>query len=110
MKKQLLSIVLLSLAIQTNAQIIFRQDFSTLNVNKLDGQNGWTNNSSNGGTGGAISGAEFVSVSADALSYPNYGNATKSIVMKQIVDQAGPGNLLATPITSGTYFSQNRNR
>lgn len=104
MKKQLLSLVLLSFALQANSQIIFRQDFSTLNVDKLDGQNGWTNNSSNGGTGGAISGAEFVSVSADALSYPNYGNATKSIAMKQIVDQDGPGHLLATPITSGTYY------
>ena len=104
MKKQILSIVLLSLALQANSQIIFRQDFSTLNVGKLDGQNGWTNNSSAGGTGGAIAGAELVSVSADALSYPNYGNAAKSIAMKQIVDQDGPGHLLATPITSGTYY------
>ena len=104
MKKQLLSLLLLSFALQANAQIILRQDFSTLNVGKLDGQNGWTNNSSAGGTGGAISGAEFVSVSADALSYLNYGNATKSIAMKQTVDQDGPGHLLATPITSGTYY------
>lgn len=104
MKKQLLSIVLLSFAVAAQSQIILRQDFSTLNVGNLDGQNGWTNNSSNGGTGGAISGAEYVSVSADALSYPNYGNATKSIAVKQIIDQDGPGHLLATPITSGTYY------
>lgn len=103
MKKQLLSLVVLSVALQTNAQNIFRQDFSTLSVGKLDAQNGWTNNSSNGGTGGVISGAEFVSVSADALSYPNYGNAMKPIAMKQ-VDQDGPGHLLANPITSGTYY------
>ncbi|MEC5156934.1 T9SS type A sorting domain-containing protein [Chryseobacterium sp. MP_3.2] len=103
MLKQLLTLLILPFAVYSNAQIILRQDFSTLNVGKLDGQNGWTNNSSAGGTGGAISGAEFVSVSADALSYPNYGNATKSITMKG-VDQDGPGHLLATPITAGTYY------
>lgn len=103
MKKQLLTVLILPFALYSNAQIILRQDFSTLNVGKLDGQNGWTNNSSAGGTGGAISGAEFVSVSADALSYPNYGNTTKSITMKG-VDQDGPGHLLATPINSGTYY------
>lgn len=103
MKKQLLSLSILSISVFSNAQVIFRQDFSTLNVGKLDAQNGWTNNSSNGGTGGTIAGAENVSVSADALSYLNYGNATKSIAMKQ-VDQDGPGHLLATPITAGTYY------
>lgn len=103
MKKQLLSLMLLAVSLQTNAQIILRQDFSTLNLGKLDGQNGWTNNSSAGGTGGAVAGAEFVSVSADALSYLNYGNASKSITMKQ-VDQDGPGHLLTTPLNAGTYY------
>lgn len=103
MKKQLFTLLVLSCAMNANAQIILRQDFSSLNVGKLDAQNGWTNNTSNGGTGGTIVGAENVSVSADALSYLNYGNASKSIAMKQ-VDQDGPGHLLATPITSGTFY------
>lgn len=103
MKKQILSLLLLSLALQSNAQIILHQDFSALNLGKLDTQNGWTNNTSLGGTGGLIAVAENVSVSANPLSYPNYGNANKSIAMKQ-VDQDGPGHLLATPITAGTYY------
>ena len=103
MKIHLISLFLLPFALNIKAQMILRQDFSTLTVGKLDAQNGWTNNSSNGGTGGTIVGAENVSVSADALSYVNYGKATKSIAMKQ-VDQDGPGHLLATPITAGTYY------
>jgi hypothetical protein len=103
MKKQLLSLSILSIAVFSNAQVIFRQDFSTLNADKLNGQNSWTNNSSNGGTGGIISGGELVAVSVEPLSYAGYGNASKSISIKQ-VDQDGPGHLFATPITAGTYY------
>ena len=94
---------MLSSVFSANAQTIFKQDFSPLNLGKLDTQNGWTNNSSNGGTGGVIAGGENVAVVAQPLSFPNYGNATKSIELKQ-VDQDGPGHLIATPITAGTYY------
>lgn len=86
------------------AQVIFQQDFSALDNNAaLNGQSTWTNNTSSGGTGGLIAGAEAVAVNTFTLNYNNYGKTKNAVLVKQ-VDQDGPGSLLGTSINSGTYY------
>lgn len=101
-----ITFLLLGVTINANSQIIFQSDFDNLSVNtSLNGQNGWTNNSSNGGSGSAVGVASQESrIVGFPLSYPDYGSSSNSLASDTSADSDGPGRLLNTPINSGTFY------
>ena len=102
MKKLALYILLLFISMGY-AQTIFQDNFNNYTVNtQLTGQGSWTNNSSNGGTGGC---AGPFCVNAKVLTpgfnYLNYGTSTKSLQLLSDTDGCGT---LFTPVTSGDVY------
>ncbi len=107
MKTTLLAAILIFCSLTTlNAQVIFQSDFDNLTINSpLNSQNGWTSNSSNGGTGTAVGAASMPSEIVNfPLSYTDYGTAVNSLNSDNTIDSDGPGRLLPAPITSGTFY------
>ena len=102
MKKFALYILLLFISMGY-AQTIFQDNLNNYTVNaQLSGQGTWTNNSSNGGTGGC---AGPFCVNAKVLTpgfnYLNYGTSTKSLQLLSDTDGCGT---LFTPVTSGDVY------
>ncbi len=90
-----------------NAQSLFSESFDALNTGEsLDGQNGWSHDTSNGGTGSNFGVASMASeVVGFPLSYPNlFGASQKALQSDNTIDSDGPGKLLNSPITSGTFY------
>ncbi|WP_396156229.1 T9SS type A sorting domain-containing protein [Flavobacterium macrobrachii] len=103
MKKILLSIAI-AFSLNSNAQNIFRDDFSTYNTGvQLSGQGSWTNNSSNGGSGpctGAI--CSNAKVVQQNIGYTGYGSSSKAFSLTPDTD--GCGRLFGTTVTSGDLY------
>lgn len=103
MKTKLLIYALITFGF-SNAQNIFRDDFSAYTVNsQLNTQGGWTNDSQTFGLGGC-SGIPCTNtnVVANSLSYANYGSSTKSVQMTIKLDN--PGRAINPIISSGTFY------
>ena len=102
MKKILLFSCMLSIYF-CQAQLIFQDDFVNLIAGQnLSGQNNWTNNSSNGGSG-ACTGILCQSTQPTLLtkSYLNYGTSSKGITLAPDMDGCGH---LFTPVTLGNVY------
>lgn len=101
MKKLLLSIFTLT-ALVSNAQNIFRDDFSTYNTGvQLNGQGTWSNDTSLGGSGGCFPSCNSVLL-AQGLNYTGYGSSNKSLEIG--VDKDGIGTLFTSVSTTDVYF------
>ena len=103
MKKTLLLLFVLTIGF-SNAQNIFKENFSTYTTDtQLSGQGVWTNNSSNaGGLGGCAGFAcQNAKVIANPISYPFYGVQTNnSFELKPDVDGCGRSFI---PVATGEF-------
>ena len=106
MKKiTLLFFTVLLLSFTMQSQIVFQEDFSGLTINQpLDGQNGWSHDTSMGGTGSSIGGGPFSPVVDFGLSFPDYGTSPNSLFADNTVETDGCGHLFPSTISSGTFY------
>ncbi|MGB5983630.1 MAG: T9SS type A sorting domain-containing protein [Nonlabens sp.] len=106
MKHTLLFTLAVLSTITLSAQVLFQSSFDGLNTGtSLDGQNGWSHDTSSGGTGSNFGVASNPSQIVNfPISYTDYPSTTNSLESDNTIDSDGPGRLLATPITSGTYY------
>jgi hypothetical protein len=88
-----------------NAQVLQDNFGSYTTGSDLNGQGGWSNNTSNPGGAGNCAGAicDNQKVTATALSFANYGSSSKSITCSPGRDGVGKG--WATNITSGSVYA-----
>ncbi|MEI7508308.1 MAG: hypothetical protein WCJ62_02475, partial [Flavobacterium sp.] len=102
MKKILFYFSILTFGIG-NSQNVFHDNLNAYNVNtQLSGQGSWTNNSSNGGTGGCTGAlCTNAQVQTSGFNYLNYGSSNNSLQL--LADTDGCGTLF-TPITSGDMY------
>ena len=103
MTKKLLLLALLN-SFAMFSQLVFNEDFSTYTTGQpLSGQGTWTNNSSlNGGLGGCAGiGCISSSIVNTSISYPNYGNSTKSLSISSEQDAVGT---VFTGVSSGSLY------
>lgn len=102
MKKILLIVTALSFGMGWS-QNVFQDTFDTYTVNtQLSGQGSWTNNSSNGGSGGCTGAiCTNAQVITPGFTYLNYGSSTNSLQL--LTDTDGCGTLF-TPISSGDVY------
>jgi hypothetical protein len=109
MKKILLLFLLFSFS-NTEAQLLFQDDFSSYNLNQeLSGQGPWSNSpiAPNVGIGACLplsagqpcTGAQVVS---QPLSYLNYGTATNSIMIAPVQD--GVARAISPVVTNGDLY------
>ncbi|WP_299519062.1 T9SS type A sorting domain-containing protein [Winogradskyella sp.] len=88
-----------------NAQVVFQDDFSSLTINQpLNGQNGWSNDTSMGGTGSSIGGGPLSPIVDVALSYTDYGSSPNSLFADNTQETDGVGHIFNSTITSGTFY------
>ena len=85
------------------SQNVFQDTFDTYTVNtQLSGQGSWTNNSSNGGSGGCAGAiCTNAQVVTPGFSYLNYGNSTHSLQL--LTDTDGCGTLFS-PLSTGVVY------
>jgi hypothetical protein len=103
MNKKLLLLAMLN-SFTLFSQIIFTDDFSSYSAGQpLSGQGSWTNNSSLNGGLGSCSGFGCLSSSIvnASISYPNYGNASKSLSISSNQDAVGT---TFTGVSNGTIY------
>ena len=103
MQKKITLLTLLSFFYFSNAQNLFKDDFSTYNIAQLSGQGSWTNNSSLAGLGSCVpvSTCLNASVTANLMNYLNYGSSLKSISINP--DRDGVGTFFP-PVTTGDIY------
>lgn len=104
MKKILLVLLAFLSLVNSNAQNIFQDDFSTYFTGvDLNNQGNWSNNSSNPGGLGAAVGANpnNADVLATPVSYPDYGSSTNSIKISPNSDGCG---IEFPSVTSGDLY------
>jgi hypothetical protein len=90
MKRITLTLVLL-FAISLHSQNVFREDFSTFNINQsLSGQGNWTNSSNTYGLG-SCNGTSCVNstVAQQTVGYLNWGTANRSVILTPNGDGCG---------------------
>ncbi len=109
MKKILLLFLTATLSKATFSQNIFYSDFSTFNITKIDGQNGWSSATPSAGNGtGACAGVSCISNSivAKSMSYNNFGTCTQALnpVDGTLATGDGPGKSLGSAVTSGSVY------
>ncbi|WP_299362197.1 T9SS type A sorting domain-containing protein [Winogradskyella sp.] len=105
MKKITLLFTCLLFTYITNAQVVFQDDFSALTINQpLNGQNGWSNDTSMGGTGSSIGGGPLSPIVDFALSYTDYGSSPNSLFADNTQETDGVGHIFNSTITSGTFY------
>ena len=87
----------------SNAQNLFKDDFSTYNIAQLSGQGSWTNNSSLAGLGTCLPSATCsnTAVVTNPNGYLNYGTSTKAITLGP--DKDGVGTFFPTVTTGDIY-------
>ena len=87
----------------TNSQPLVYANFSLYYLGNLNGQNGWTNNSSNPGGMGSCAGAICTnnSITSVPLNYPNFDSTTNSLSLAS--DQDGVGTSF-TSVNSGSIY------
>lgn len=110
MKKTIFLILVFFASNSSFSQNLLFDDFSTFNLTKLDGQNGYSTStpSLGNGTGGCFGpGCIFAKVISSNISYPNFGNATQALLCSDTTNlqtQDGPGKSLGSTITSGSVY------
>ena len=102
-KVTLLALSLLSFYF-SDAQNLFKDDFSTYNNAQLSGQGTWTNNSSSSGLGlCAGTGCSNATITANAIGYLNYGTSSKSLTITPNSD--GVGTFFPAVTTGDVYIA-----
>jgi Secretion system C-terminal sorting domain/Dockerin type I domain len=108
MKKTTLLFIAAFTACISFSQLIFRDDFSTFNLAKIDGQSGWSTStpSLGNGTGGCFSIGCQVSVTTKSLTYSNFGSCTQAInpIDGTLATGDGPGKSLSGAVNSGAVY------
>ncbi|HEX8574697.1 MAG TPA: T9SS type A sorting domain-containing protein [Flavobacterium sp.] len=105
MKKRitLLTLSLLSFY-YSDAQNLFKDDFSTYNTARLSGQGSWDHNSSTSGLGQcAGTSCTFANITANTVSYPNYGSSSKALSITPNSD--GVGTFFPAVTTGDIYVA-----
>ena len=90
----------------SNAQNLFKDDFSTYNNAQLSGQGTWTNISSSSTSGlGVCTGTSCsnATITANAISYLNYGTSSKSLTI--IPNSDGVGTFIPAVTTGDVYVA-----
>ena len=103
MQKKITLLALLFSFYMSNAQNLFKDDFSTYNIAQLSGQGSWSNNSFLSGLGPCSPSATCTnaSVSTNAINYLNYGSSLNSISINPNADGVGT---YFTPVTTGDIY------
>ncbi|MBV7268247.1 T9SS type A sorting domain-containing protein [Winogradskyella luteola] len=105
MKKITLLITCFLFVYITNAQVVFQDDFSDLTINQpLNGQSGWSNDTSMGGTGSSIGGGPLSPIVGFPLSYTDYGSSPNSLFADNTQETDGVGHIFDSAVTSGTFY------
>lgn len=108
MKKIILLFLTGSFLNVASSQNVFIDNFSTFNIAKLDGQNGWSSNtpSMGNGSGNCFSFGCNVLVSNKTLSYPSVDVCTQAInpIDGILATGDGPGKSVGTAINSGSMY------
>ena len=108
MKKIILLFNLLGITFFAQSQNVFTNDFSTYNLAKIDGQNGWSaaTPSLGNGSGGCFSIGCNVQVVAKTMSFPNFLSSTQAInpVDGVLATGDGPGKSIGTAVNSGSLY------
>jgi hypothetical protein len=105
MKKTIYTLILILCTFRMQAQIL-QENFSAYTVGgDLNGQGGWSNNTSNPGGGGNCAGAICTNqkVAAVALNVAGYGSSSKAITVDPGRDGVGKG--WAANVTSGSIYA-----
>lgn len=110
MKRKLLYLCVLLLAVKSQAQLIFQDDFSTyLSNTELSGQGLWSNSpiAPNVGIGACLPLSSSATCSGtkvldQAISYLNYGNAAKAIEIGPYRD--GVAHVVSPVVSGGNFY------
>jgi hypothetical protein len=109
MKKIILILVCVTAYTLCYSQNIFTDDFSSFNLAKIDGQNGWSSASPSLGSGSgacASVGCLPVNVVSKSMNFPNFISSTQAInpVDGVLATGDGPGKSLGGAINSGSIY------